>query len=249
MATGSNTKEESTFPINTFIILAFLVVVLWVVYGVVVTNLNLKDWAERGLFGDMFGGLNALFSGLAFAGLICAIWMQRTEIQLQRNDLKLQREIMEAQVEEARQLAHHVSVQAQIMEKNYEIEHEPLFVCGEPNVRPRVIEIFVHNLGGKTVNLSTKEVSEEFEIIISPNTFVEKNGVATITIKHYQEAKIDEKISFIFCYHNIFGEPSEFQCHFDNKNFQRENFFSEKLVHKGTSSLAQFFDGDKEDSK
>ena len=50
MTTESNTKEESTFPINTFIILALLVVVLWVVYGVVVTNLNLKDWAERGLF-------------------------------------------------------------------------------------------------------------------------------------------------------------------------------------------------------
>ena len=32
---------------------------------------------ERGQFGDMFGAVNALFSGLAFAGLILTLILQR----------------------------------------------------------------------------------------------------------------------------------------------------------------------------
>ena len=51
-----------------------------------------KDPTWRGTFGDQFGAVNALFSGLAFAGLIYTIILQRRDLELQRNDLKLQRE-------------------------------------------------------------------------------------------------------------------------------------------------------------
>lgn len=49
---------------------------------------------NRGVVGDMFGAVNALFSGLAFAGLILTMWMQRQELTLQRNELELTREEM-----------------------------------------------------------------------------------------------------------------------------------------------------------
>lgn len=49
----------------------------------------------RGTFGDQFGAVNALFSGLAFAGLIYTIILQRRDLELQRNDLKLQRKELE----------------------------------------------------------------------------------------------------------------------------------------------------------
>lgn len=45
----------------------------------------------RGQFGDMFGGLNALFSGLAFLGIIYTIALQREELGLQRTELELTR--------------------------------------------------------------------------------------------------------------------------------------------------------------
>ena len=48
-----------------------------------------------GEFGDMFGGVNALFSGLAFAGVIYAILLQRRELQLQREELALTRDVIE----------------------------------------------------------------------------------------------------------------------------------------------------------
>lgn len=42
-----------------------------------------QNWANAGTFGDLFGGLSCLFSGLAFAGLIVTIRQQSREIKLQ----------------------------------------------------------------------------------------------------------------------------------------------------------------------
>jgi hypothetical protein len=42
-------------------------------------------------FGDPFGPASALFSGLAFACVIYAIFLQRYELELQREELKLTR--------------------------------------------------------------------------------------------------------------------------------------------------------------
>ncbi len=43
---------------------------------------------DRGQFGDMFGSINALFSGWAFVGVIIAILMQKEELELQREELR-----------------------------------------------------------------------------------------------------------------------------------------------------------------
>lgn len=54
---------------------------------------------KRGQFGDMFGFLGALFSGLAFAGLIVTIRQQREDLKNQRDEIELQREDLKAQTE------------------------------------------------------------------------------------------------------------------------------------------------------
>ncbi|MDL2257051.1 hypothetical protein LJC06_02455 [Bacteroidales bacterium OttesenSCG-928-I14] len=54
----------------------------------------------RGMLGDSYGALNAVFSGLAFAGVIITILIQRTELNNQRTELKLQRDEMQLQREE-----------------------------------------------------------------------------------------------------------------------------------------------------
>lgn len=46
---------------------------------------------KRGQFGDQFGSINALFTGLAFAGLIVTVLLQRKELSLQRAELALTR--------------------------------------------------------------------------------------------------------------------------------------------------------------
>lgn len=55
---------------------------------------------DAGPFGDMYGALNTLFSGFAFAGVIVALIYQRAELKLQRKELRLQRKELEYQREE-----------------------------------------------------------------------------------------------------------------------------------------------------
>lgn len=50
------------------------------------------DSAPSALFGDSFGGVNALVSALAFAGMIVTFAFQRYELSMQRQELKAQRE-------------------------------------------------------------------------------------------------------------------------------------------------------------
>ena len=54
------------------------VLLLLVMFAVVLWCL-IPQATDRGLFGDMFGAVNALFSGLAFAGIVYTIHMQRIE--------------------------------------------------------------------------------------------------------------------------------------------------------------------------
>jgi hypothetical protein len=53
--------------------------------------------------GDSYGALNALFSGLAFAGVIVAILLQSAELRLQREELEDTRQVMEKHAEAAEQ--------------------------------------------------------------------------------------------------------------------------------------------------
>ena len=53
--------------------------------------------SKRGAFGDSFGVVNALFSGLAFAGVIFAILLQKKELELQSSAIEEQKETLQRQ--------------------------------------------------------------------------------------------------------------------------------------------------------
>ena len=86
----------------------------WALTGTAV-YFALGDWAVRGQFGDMFGAVNALFSGLAFAGLVVTIFLQRNELALQRNELELTRQELsrsaQAQEDASRALTAQIEMQ------------------------------------------------------------------------------------------------------------------------------------------
>ena len=75
-------KKNKSFLL--FVLVAALVCGLWFYTKITLESL---ESADRGTFGDMFGSINALFSGLAFAGVIYAILLQREELGLQREEL------------------------------------------------------------------------------------------------------------------------------------------------------------------
>lgn len=75
----NNPKKPSVLWL---IALLLVISLIWAISGYF-----LYGEKERGTFGDMFGAVNALFSGLAFATLIYTTWMQREELALQREEL------------------------------------------------------------------------------------------------------------------------------------------------------------------
>lgn len=100
--------------VSGFFILALLAIVLVTSAGLVIYRV-LPDWETRSDFGGMFGSVDALFSGLALAGVIYALTLQRTELRLQREELQLSRREMErsATAQERTELA--VAEQARYM--------------------------------------------------------------------------------------------------------------------------------------
>ena len=78
------------------IIFVLLIILLWTVSFYFIPEFY-GEINSSGEFGDMFGAINALFSGLAFVGVIIAIILQKDELALQRIELKQTREEMKAQ--------------------------------------------------------------------------------------------------------------------------------------------------------
>ncbi len=62
-----------------------LIISLWILSAILISILI--EPSKQGAFGDMFGSINALFSGLALFGIILSILIQHNELSLQRAEL------------------------------------------------------------------------------------------------------------------------------------------------------------------
>ncbi len=78
----NNLKFLVTITVSIFI--------LWALSGVIIYFL-LDNWSDRGTFGDLFGVINSLFSGLALAGLIYTTYISRKDIIDQRGEIEINR--------------------------------------------------------------------------------------------------------------------------------------------------------------
>ncbi len=69
-----------------FMLTSVIITIVCIVYWVII-----NDLPDKSGFGDIFGGLTAWFSGLAFAGIIFTILQQKKELEYQREELELTR--------------------------------------------------------------------------------------------------------------------------------------------------------------
>ena len=83
-------KNEIEKPkkFRNYLWIFLLAIVLWAATIFIMPYLVGDD---IGKYGDMFGSINALFSGLAFAALVVTLVLQREELTLQRKELELTR--------------------------------------------------------------------------------------------------------------------------------------------------------------
>lgn len=108
--------------ITRALLLVAAVVALWLATPFVVSRFYAPP-TEAGSFGDLFGSINALFSGLAFAGLVYAILLQRRELELQRLELQATREEMKLARAEAERSASAQEATARLAAITTLIEH------------------------------------------------------------------------------------------------------------------------------
>lgn len=83
-------KKKSNILANNWKTIALIVFALMIVVPLWLWNYNSS---HAGTFGDKFGVVNALFSGLAFAGIIITIYLQMSELKLQRKELEETRNV------------------------------------------------------------------------------------------------------------------------------------------------------------
>lgn len=80
--------------LKIFLPVAVFIIVAWLAWWVLVSK-SYDDMPSRGQVGDLFGGVNALFSGLALAGVVTAVVLQSHELGLQRIAMQAQLTEME----------------------------------------------------------------------------------------------------------------------------------------------------------
>lgn len=99
---GNNEKDYELRMKKTITICVVAILVVCLLWGSswYFISTKITDWQHRGTFGDMFGAVNALFSGLAFAGMIITLLQQQKELSLQRDELKETRKELKGQKEQ-----------------------------------------------------------------------------------------------------------------------------------------------------
>jgi hypothetical protein len=76
-------------PWAVFVIVGAIAAVLVIQYVYATRVIDAyNSMPPRGQFGDIFGGVNAFFTGLAFAGILVTIFLQRRELEWQREELR-----------------------------------------------------------------------------------------------------------------------------------------------------------------
>lgn len=100
---SNSSQNGNAEPIRPFLFGVAGIAIAVAIYAYILMH-SIIEWDQRGQFGDMFGALNAAFSGLAFAALAYTLHLQRKELVLQRLELAQTRAELAKQAEsQARQ--------------------------------------------------------------------------------------------------------------------------------------------------
>lgn len=87
-----------------------------------------KIGGKYGTYGDSYGSLNTLFTGLAFAGLIISIILQGRELKATRKEMNDQKEVMREQKIESEKQNKILENQQQLIQKQFDESKKQAFL-------------------------------------------------------------------------------------------------------------------------
>ena len=179
-------------------VVAGAIVILWLCYGLWLRWMSTAPMSAAD-FGNAFGALGTLFSGLAFAGLIYTILLQREDLELQREDLRLQRQELEltraelAKAAEAQKRSVRLlKKQVRLQEMGHEASSSPLFRMHGGVERVNAwIKFKMRNVGNAAVKELDVHIwpgfnsttTEQSEISIEPHAVLKPGEDAVVHFK------------------------------------------------------------------
>jgi len=207
-----------------YILIPILIAMYLGYYYLITSNYSIDSSVSgsAGLYGDMFGGLNAFISGLAFIGLIWALRLQKNEIELQKEEL------FETRKE--------ISNQTREFKEQKEIMNSQLDIMKDQNKEDFFFNL-LNTFSSRIDNLKTKEthgreifdkLTDNFDRIIKIyNNILSKNPrkkVEEINSLEFRELKLEIKNSAVIL--------STISFYFETAIFLfkyiEQNFFSKK---------------------
>jgi hypothetical protein len=162
-------EQETRKPPRRWPLFAILggVFLLWLTSGFWIAWVY-GEPKEPGQFGDMFGAVNALFSGLAFGCVVYAIFLQHRGLELQQRELALQRKELALQREELKLSRMEFTAQNQILAQQLDLQREgrdPRFVAnGQSSDGQRAHTFYFVNRGAPVLKVSMKSFAITGEI-------------------------------------------------------------------------------------
>lgn len=189
--------SKKNINISPYLLIIF-VFILWCFYPLILSFLGEKlpflkipsAPDKLGTFGDSYGALNTLFSGLAFAVLILSLFLQRKELEAQRIELEAQRNeikesntIAEAQRKITEQQA--TLIEQQILDSKVQAFYQLFFRYLDEKNRKILHLKNKSGLGNRELKIFANEILYELK-----STFL-----TVETFKCYEEEILDYKFS------------------------------------------------------
>lgn len=212
-------KVPFTERISFLVTLCLIIISIQIFTGILI-YFSFDKWSARGTFGDMFGAVNSLFSGLALAGIVYAIFLQRRDLKIQRDDLELTRKELERSADAQEYSTQILKRQLEVMSQEYEFminkeekESEPFFISegGQIGREKGINNVRVINTGARITKIETEKISD---LIV---TFPKIEYLAT-----------GGMINFVFKYPPRTTDPLPFRIRYENrlgKNDQKDLLF------------------------
>lgn len=139
---------------------------------------------HEGLFGDMFGGINALFSGLALIGAIYAVLMQREELELQREEMKRSNTHLANQTEALRAQLEAMDASIQLERRRDREKNKPVFKLIGKSSGPNRSTLRFINIGARISDVSALvlEPTEGISVHLNHHAHWEAQEPGTIEV-------------------------------------------------------------------